>query len=68
MGAFLYKTMDLYGRGLFFTRDWSLLDFKVLDFTERNEVSFDEVYNDMRESMADWEAMEDMGSYLKDMR
>ena len=69
LGGYLYKKVDLHGRGLYFIRDWSIISFTVYSFNERKPSSFEEAYRDMRSAGGEaWDGIQDSQQFLKDLR
>jgi hypothetical protein len=69
MAKHLYEDVELHGRGLFFTRDWKLLKFRVHEFKVRKNRTYEESYKAIRESGgAAWDLVPNVQQAVEDMR
>jgi len=69
LGQHLYGEVELRGRGVYFTRDWNLISFKVSEFVVRKSKPWDEHYRDIREAGGKaWDDISDPSAFLEEMR
>jgi hypothetical protein len=69
LGQHLYGEVELRGRGIYFTRDWQLLSFKVTEFVVRKNKSWEDHYRDIREAGGRaWDNISDPKAFLEEMR
>ena len=69
MAKHLYEDVELHGKGMFFTRDWKLLKFRVHDFKIRKNRSYEESFKAIRDSGgAAWDSVPNVQEAIEDLR